>query len=54
MALEWMKKKINAATKEQADGCTCVLLMDGHSFCYILSIGLATVTVYGYDRTLYR
>ena len=38
VALEWMKKDFNAATKEKADGRTRVLLMDGHSSHYSLEL----------------
>ena len=38
VALEWMKKDFDAATKEKADGCTRVLLMDGHSSHYSLEL----------------
>ena len=33
-----MKFFLNAATKEKADGCTYVLLMDGHSSHYTLEL----------------
>ena len=38
MALEWIKKDFDAATKEKADGRTHVLLIDGHSSHYSLEL----------------
>ena len=38
VALEWMKKDFDAATKEKANGCTHVPLMDGHSSHYTLEL----------------
>jgi hypothetical protein len=38
LALQWMIKDFDEQMKEKADGCTHVLLMDGHSSHYTLEL----------------